>query len=538
MRRSAFVLIPAIALLIAAGCMVNDQARNHETSGTGIALIDKPLDAFTVLEGEVGGTVYSGIKASDEAVSSSYHFASGLVTSEYEPDYSGLEKARKADERRRISGKEVIAKIEKAKITVDARILDRMELDKLGLYLVWSTPIAEMQVNNLWSSRDMLLLGTKDTGTKDYKLISLNLHNGFARWQYGVLRPLDSRPTVDDEIVWASSASTIYSIDADMGSTRWKTPVGFSIASPIFTINERQYIGSHDHAVYAVIGKERVPDWKFSTFAPITAMPVVSESTLFAGSEDGKLYAFNFTKRENLWQVKTTGAITADLVQDDKNLYFGSEGFDFYCVSKGTGGVVWKFPAQGPIRSAAWLVGDKTILVRADDSALFCLDKATGTEKWRDSDAVKPVALGRFLYLATNNKTIKAVDIETGKAAWEEPVPQFDFIAENVTTDAIGLCTKDGQVFLLQEKNGMNLKPEKKARVVAARESAPAEAGAVGTPAAKDAKTPAVKEKKEAKPAAAEGEGAAEGTEEAPAKDEAAPKEAAPAEGEGAAANE
>ena len=531
MRRTVFVLIPAIALLIAAGCMVTDDARTNTAGpGTGLKFIDKPLDAFTVLEGEIAGSMRSAIKSSDDAVSSSYHFASGLVTSEYEPDYSGLEKARKADEKRRISGKEIIDKIEKAKITVNAPILDRTELDKLGLYLVWATPLADTQVNNVWASRDMLLLATRDS-SKESKLVALNLHNGYARWQYATVRPLDSRPTVGDEIVWASAASTVHAIDADMGSPLWKTRVSFSIASPIYAINERQYVGSHDRAVYAIIGKDRFPDWRFGTFAPISSMPIVTESTLYAGSEDGRLYAFNFTKRENLWQVKTTGAIVADLVEDDKNIYFGCEGFDFYCVSKATGGVAWKFPAQGPIRTAAWLVGQKTVLVRADDSALFALDKATGTEKWHDSDAVKPVALGRFLYVATANNTIKALDIETGKAAWEEPVPQFNFIAANVATDAISLCTRDGQIFLLQEKNGMNLKPEKKAKLIASKEGAPAEPGAVGAPAGKAPTAPA-----KAAPAEAAPEGAAEA--EAPANGQAAPTEAAPAAAEGAAATE
>lgn len=482
MKRSTFAVVTAAALLMAAGCMVTEEARtNTYGGGTGMKFIDRPLDAFTVLEGEVAGTVGSGLRASDEAVSGSYHFAKGLVTSDYEPDLPSLEKARKADERRKKSGSKIIEKIEKAKITISARITDRTVLDRLGLYLVWATPMADFQVDNVWAESDMIMLSGRDS-SREQKVLVLNLHNGYARWQYGTVQTLDSRPTVDEEIVWACAGSTIHAIDADMGLAKWKTRVNFSVSSPIFTIAERQYIGSHDHAIYALQGNDRYPDWHFSTFGPITAMPIISGSVAYVGSEDGKLYAFNFTRRENLWQVKADGPITADIVEDEHNVYFGSEGFDFYCVSKGAGAVVWKFPAQGPIRTAPWLLNEKTVLVRADDSALFALDRSTGEEKWHDSAAVKPVAFGRFLYLLTTDRTIKAVDPETGKAAWEETAQPFEFIPANVATDAITLCSGNGQVFLLQEKNGTNLKLAKKTVKAPAREAAPAPEGAVGAP--------------------------------------------------------
>ena len=483
MKRSTFAAVTAIALLMAAGCMVTDEARtNTYGGGTGVKLIDRPLDAFTVLEGEVAGTVGSGIKASDEAVSGSYHFAKGLVTSDYEPDLPSLEKARKADERRMRSGSKIIEKIEKAKITINARLTDRTVLDRLGLYLLWATPMADFQVDNVWAEGDMVMLSGRDS-SREQKVLVLNLYNGFARWQYGTLQTLDSRPTVDGDVVWACAGSTIHAIDADMGLAKWKTRVNFSVSSPIFTIADRQYIGSHDHAVYALQGNDRYPDWHFSTFGPVVGMPIISESVAYVGSEDGKLYAFNFTQRENLWQVKAGGPITADIVQDGHSIYFGSEGFDFYCVSKASGARVWKFAAQGPIRTAPWLLNDKTVLVRADDSALFALDRNTGEEIWHDSSAVKPVAFGRFLYLLTTDRTIKAVDPETGKAAWEETAQPFTFIPSNVATDAITLCSNNGQVFLLQEKNGMNLKLAKKSTMAPAKEAAPAPEGAVGAPA-------------------------------------------------------
>lgn|GEM_PF-2923805 len=459
LRATALVL--AAACVIAAGCMVTDQARYHEPGGgTGVRIIDVPLDAFTTLEGNIAGAVHSGIKSSDTAVADAYHFTTGIVRSAPGPSLGAMQRARRRDAKRRVSRPDIIEKVEKAKITVDAPILDRQLLDKLGMYLVWDTPLADVKVRNAWVMGGLILLETKDTATKDYKLFAVDLHNGFARWMYRFLSPLDSRPTLDGNTLWTSSVSKIYPIEIGAGSAPWPTRVEFTVSSPFCVVGNKLYVGTFEHAVYGLTKGDKYSDWDFGTFAPITATPVVEGKVLYAASEDGSLYAFNFAGNDNLWQVRTNKPIVADMAHDDNNIYFGSEDFDLYCVSKSTGTVLWKFPTQGPITRAVRFLDNETLLVKGEGSALYALDMLEGTEKWSDPDALYPVARGRFLYVLTENNTIKALDLETGEAQWEQSAQPFKFVPPNLATDAITLCTKDGQMFLIQEKSGMSLRPE------------------------------------------------------------------------------
>lgn len=457
---TAFLLTSAA--VAAAGCMVTDRARHREPGGgTGVEFIDRQLDAMTCLEARIGGALHGSMKSSDSAVSSAHHFTTGLLTPGSGSDLSRLQKARREDARRHATRREIKEKVAKASVTVESSILDSEVLDKLGLYVVWDTALADTKVRNVWVENGVILLETKDTKTKDYYLFAFGLHNGFARWTRRFLSPLDSRPTFNDNIVWTSSSSTIYPLDAELGEPLWKTKVKFTVSSPMFILGSRQHIGTLEHAVYALTGDDKYPDWSFGTFAPISAMPLVDRSVLFVGSEDGAFYAYNHVTKENLWQIRTGHPITADPVHDDNNVYFGSEDYNVYAVAKTTGSIVWKFRAQGPIRKPLRLLDENTLLVRAEGRALYALDKNTGAPKWQDAEAVHAVALGRSLYVLTEDNAVKALDPETGKTLWKQSVRPFTFVPPNLATDAITLCTAGGQMFLIQEKDGTDLRPGK-----------------------------------------------------------------------------
>lgn len=502
MKRRDCVLLLAIATVAAAGCIVTEHAETHEAKGgTGVGFIDNSLDSFTRLEGSVGSAVHSGVASSDQAVADAYHFTAGLVTTDSAPDLNKLQRARRAEAKRHTSKEEIIEKVEKSKITIKAPILDPNTLDKLGLYLVWSTPLAEEEIRNIWLKDDLILLETQ----RD-KLFGLNLFDGYARWSYGFLSPIDARPTVGNNTVWVATASTIHAIDAVEGTARWKNRVKFTITSPIYTIGDKQYAGSLERTVYAINGSDPYPDWHFSPHGTITSTPIVENNVVYVGAEDGKLYAYSYTRHDNLWRVKAEGSITADIVHDANNIYFGSEGADAYCVSKASGTRIWRFLAQGAVKSPVWLFDDATVLVAASRMGMYALDRGTGIEKWHDKTAIRPVARGRFLYVLTQDNTIKALNPADGSVAWEQSVAPFKLVPENLATDAITLCSADGQIFLIQEKGGMSLRFEKHA---------------AGTPATRPAAPPAKVEAEAPTPAA--GTSAAEADQ--PADTEEAPEE-------------
>lgn len=64
-------------------------------------------------------------------------------------------------------------------------------------------------------------------------------------------------------------------------------------------------------------------------------------------------------------------------------VFWGSSSADtLYCVDLATGRELWRFCAEGPIRLAPSLSGDK-VLFGADDGYLYCLSASTGAVKWQ-----------------------------------------------------------------------------------------------------------------------------------------------------------
>jgi len=458
MNKCKVFLTLAIVALIAAGCIVHEQARTHETGGgSGVKPIDVSLDAMTVFEGGVAGAFGSGIEATDQAAAKTRHFAVGLLASDGQPDISRIERARLQDARRPATGGQAVARLERDR-TPASPILESTTLEKHGLYLVWHTPLHE-RISKCWTGKNTVLLETSD-----YKLFALDLYNGYARWVYRFLNPLDAPPRIADGIVWTSAGSMIHAIDAVQGQPRWRTPLKFPASTPIFNIHHKHYIGSFDNRVYGLNKDDVYPDWNFGTFAAVTAMPLVERSVVYVGSEDGTMYAYDFTMRENLWQVRTRSPITAGFVHDEDYIYFASESYDIYKVSKASGSFDraaggWRQHARGPVKLPVVMLDADTLLVKGEGAPLLAINTQDGNIKWENKTAVRPVAVGKHLYVISENQTLMALDKQTGETIWEESIAPFRHVATNTITDAILLSTRDGHIVLLQEKGGMDLKP-------------------------------------------------------------------------------
>jgi outer membrane protein assembly factor BamB len=85
--------------------------------------------------------------------------------------------------------------------------------------------------------------------------------------------------------------------------------------------------------------------------------------------------------------------------------------------------VRWRFDAHGPVRgSPVVLQRNGAVLFGSGDGNLYCLDAATGRERWRAalSGAVvsTPAVAGDLVVAATRESTVAAVDLSTGRPRW------------------------------------------------------------------------------------------------------------------------
>ena len=119
-------------------------------------------------------------------------------------------------------------------------------------------------------------------------------------------------------------------------------------------------------------------------------------------------------------------------------VYFGSSGDDhLYCLSASNGVPKWRFAAEGPIRFAPFLVGDRAFF-GSDDGYFYCLDAGSGALIWRRR-------LGsEERWMIGNGRLISAWPIRTGCVA-----------SEGRVYVAAGLFPQQGcWAYALEQENG------------------------------------------------------------------------------------
>ncbi|UCD25210.1 MAG: PQQ-binding-like beta-propeller repeat protein, partial [Gemmatimonadota bacterium] len=85
------------------------------------------------------------------------------------------------------------------------------------------------------------------------------------------------------------------------------------------------------------------------------------------------------------------------------------------------GGVLWRFPTNGPVRSSSTVSGD-WLFVGSGDGHLYALDRHTGTARW-SVDVANPVsstpAVAKGLVVfGSRNGTFYALDVGSGAERW------------------------------------------------------------------------------------------------------------------------
>ncbi len=85
------------------------------------------------------------------------------------------------------------------------------------------------------------------------------------------------------------------------------------------------------------------------------------------------------------------------------------------------GGLLWRAPTGGPIRSTA-AVTVHDVYVGSSDGHLYALDPQTGARRWAyDAGAAvtgSPAVAGDVVYVTDRRSTLHAVDARTGRARW------------------------------------------------------------------------------------------------------------------------
>ena len=212
------------------------------------------------------------------------------------------------------------------------------------------------------------------------------------------------------------------------------------------------HFGSGDGNVYAVNAETGTVLWKFPTKDVVHASPAVANNTVYIGSWDSYLYAIDAESGQEKWSFKAgedntihnqVGFQSSPAVADGV-VYVGCRDGHVYAIDAANGRRKWDYPTSKSWVNGTPAVRDGVVYVGTSDSARFmALDAKTGRLRFNfDAKAYmfsSAALAGGLAYVGDHNGKLYAIDVKTGKLAWE-------FQTEASKKDPMKVLNADGSL--------------------------------------------------------------------------------------------
>ncbi len=135
------------------------------------------------------------------------------------------------------------------------------------------------------------------------------------------------------------------------------------------------------------------------------------------------------------WQASTRGSVPSTPAVDG-DLIYQNLGGRIFCLDKNSGSQKWKYPNVDPIegtfRTSPLVAGD-IVVAFSDNKVVYGIDKNTGETKWthpiEGALLGQPIMAGRFIAYKMASDQVMIIDALTGAPGWETPWRVLDGIS-------------------------------------------------------------------------------------------------------------
>lgn len=231
----------------------------------------------------------------------------------------------------------------------------------------WSTPVTGPGTlsTSLFSS-PLVVNNLVYIGSVSGRLSAVNAATGTLVWQFITEdnTPIMSGPTTQNGVIYASSVTTVYALDARTGALRWEYNTGYPATNSSPTVYDGVlYVNVQDIELVALDTASGRLLWKLpiqsgAVSASWRSSPVVSNGILYMANTDLNLYAIDLSRKQIKWKLRTGARfmISSPVVANGV-LYLGGD--KVYAVNTSDGTVQWTYQTNNEIDASACVLTTK-----------------------------------------------------------------------------------------------------------------------------------------------------------------------------------
>ena len=299
------------------------------------------------------------------------------------------------------------------------------------------------------------------------------------QWRFKIRQPIFSSPIAADGVAFfGGSDSTVYAVDIQTGSLKWKLRTNGEIRSNLVLHNNQLFLAGGNgvlscidknsgkrlwaavfdqNAVYLAERRYDFADYYHSS-------PTFHNNIIYIGSGNGLMQALKAENGELIWLFKAGDIIHNTPVVVKDKLCFGSYDGNVYALDLRDGSLVWKFKSvgqqvfpKGEFNSSP-AANQNTIFIGSRDYNTYALNANTGTANWTkvfNAWAPSYTVRDTVVYVGTSDdRLLLAYDARNGRELWKTNVKFNVFGGCAVTPSLLYVGTIWGRLLALDPKTG------------------------------------------------------------------------------------
>ncbi len=394
------------------------------------------------------------------------------------------------------SGKPAVTLPSAPAAVVGARIPESVLKGK-GLEEVWYlgevvSGKERVGVQRAYLLEEDLFCVTDPNSVSQRHLVRFSRNSGHAVWYEDIEGTMVHSPStyhypetvLRDPELYYTQLDKVVCLDLDTGRKKWDRELSFPVSTTVVANESHIFLGSDLKRAYAVPKKMKVEQWTYLTKGRIEATPLLAGDKVVFASHDGSVTGLvpgEGWDKVRSWKFNTGDRIRSDLAFYDRGIFVASSDYKLYCLRL-DGTVRWSFVTQAEVNEPPSIyktAGGAHAFAIADENklkglprTLFALPLPKGDNvaavfhSWKLENVKKVVSIGKEnLYVlmepgASGEKTLLAVDIDTGKEAFRLDVAGFNFIPNNAA-DFGRRSTERGRIYLISKTGSIQVLGEK-----------------------------------------------------------------------------